>query len=102
MSDETRSQRRSAARRRQGLPPNQIRPTDRQIATNLVVIPKSFLDMNSRLHQAPFAVMFLGESLSLRKLDSEHRVSLPLKGRILSGAVLALSVDSHTLHVNLA
>lgn len=86
--------------RRQGLALNKIRPTERQIAENIAVIPKAFLDENiGKLDPRAFAVVFLGEALTNRRLDSERRVSLPLRGRVQDGAVLTLSVQAGALHV---
>lgn len=86
--------------RRQGLPADKIRPTERQIAENVAVIPKAFLDENSsKFNQRSFVVVFLGEILPGRRLDSERRVSLPLRGRVEVGVTLALSVQAGTLHI---
>jgi hypothetical protein len=88
--------------RRGGLPPNQVRPTERQIAENIIVVPKVFVDEKmQQLKIDPFAVMFLGEQITARKLDSECRISLPLRGRIAPGTVLALDVNNGVLQVEL-
>lgn len=87
--------------RRQGLPADRIRPTPKQISENIAVIPKRFLDANQGLFNPnSFDVVFLGSPLSRRRLDSEHRISLPLKGRITDGTTLGLSVEKGVLHIS--
>lgn len=88
--------------RRGGLQPSQVRPTERQVAQNIIVVPKAFIDANmEKLKAQSFAVVFLGEEIAARKLDSEWRISLPLKGRVAPGTILALRVNEDVLHVEL-
>lgn len=86
---------------RRGLPADRIRPTPKQIAENIAVIPKRFLDGNQgHFDPGSFDVVFLGSPLSRRRLDSEHRISLPLKGRVSEGTTLGLTIEDGVLHIS--
>jgi hypothetical protein len=83
----------SIAMARTNLASDRIRPTDHQIAENLVVVPKDFVERNRHaICWSRFEAVVLGEAAPNRWLGRDNRVGLKLKGRVTSGEVLALSV----------
>jgi hypothetical protein len=89
--------------RRHGLGADKIRPTERQIQSNIIVIPKRFVDSHSNaLSWSGFDVVAFGERLRNKKLDSERRVSLPLNGKMRYGQTLRLRVEGGALVVEVA
>ncbi len=84
--------------RRTGLRPDQLVPTERQIAENIIVIPKAFLDQ-AKLNHHGFKAIVLGDAIENRKVDSENRVSLPIRNRVTVGERLRLRVQDGVLHL---
>jgi hypothetical protein len=83
--------------KRNGLPYDRIGPTERQIAQNIVVIPKGFIDANPGIDwRGSFPVRFLGQEIVHKRLDSEHRISLPLRGTV-PGTVYRLVAEGVAL-----
>ena len=84
--------------RRRGLSPDQIIPTEKQIAENIVVIPKAFLD-RVKIDRYRFRAIVLGNIVENRRLDSENRVSVPIRNSVAVGKRLRLSVRDGVLHI---
>ncbi len=83
-----------------------IRPTETQIRTNTIVIPKAFIDVHKeglRWFQG-FDVLIGDVRIANRKLDSENRVGgLRLTTQFSYGDVLQVEViDERTLRVRKA
>lgn len=86
--------------RRLGLTPNLIRPTEKQISTNTVVIPKAFRNQHSsEIDWNCFSMKALGVRYADRSLDNDGRVGVPMRGRISHGSVLSLEIVNGELNV---
>jgi hypothetical protein len=86
---------------RTNLAPDRIRPTDHQIAENVVVVPKGFVERNRpAIRWSDFEAVVFGEAIPKRRLGRDNRVGLTLKGRVAPGETLALSVSNGRLVVD--
>ena len=85
---------------RTNLAPDRIRPTEHQIAENVVVVPKGFVERHRHAIRwdGVEAVVF-GEAAPNRRLGRDNRVGLKLKGRVIPGDTLSLAVADGRLVV---
>ncbi len=83
---------------------NKVRPTDNQIAHNVIVVPKPFIDSTPSqiTWQHSFEVEFMGKSLGKRNIDKDNRLRLPLKDALSTGDVVTLTVRGGTLCIDRA
>jgi hypothetical protein len=87
---------------RSRLTQNRVRPTERQIKSNLIVVPKVFCDEHPEIDWKNFAVSAFGGRISWRSLDGDRRLGLPLREKLPPGHVLTLSIaDDRVLMIDI-
>ena len=89
-------------RSRPKLPRNHIQPTKTQIASNVIVVPRYFINENRNILRwfHTFDVEVEGQVCNSRHLDSENRVGgVAMRGRIDPGTVFHLTISANTLRL---
>ena len=81
-----------------------VKPTDYQVQSGLIVIPKRFYDMNQDglRWKKGFTAIAFGETLENRKIDYDRRLNLRLRDKIEPGDVLRLAVIDERLVIDKA
>ena len=86
--------------KRSELQRNHIKPTNAQIKSNLIVVPRYFINENNtalRWSQT-FDVEVNGRRFASRHLDSENRIGgIALNGNVESGSILQMTIDDNLL-----
>lgn len=72
-----------------------VRPTDKQIESNLIVVPRPFRDAYCLdVDWEDFTIDAFGVVRHHCSLDIDRRIGVPLRGRIQSGDTIRLSVQN--------
>lgn len=86
--------------KRPNLQRNHIRPTNAQIKSNIIVVPRYFIDENNTALRwtHSFDVEVNGRRFAGRHLDSENRIGgIALNGNVESGSIFQMTLGDNLL-----
>lgn len=78
-----------------------VKPTDYQIRSGHIVVPKEFYrrEVNALDWAGGFTVVAFGERTTGKRIDYDRRLTLRLKDRLAPGEVLRLSIVDGELFI---
>lgn len=81
-----------------------VKPTDYQIKSGHIVIPKGFYrrELSSLQWKRSFALIAFGERYEDKRIDYDRRLNVRLRDRIAPGDILRLSISDGALIIEKA